>query len=124
MQTLFGRMDSSFPVEVFKSLDIFDISALISKAALLVSTSLHCRIIAFSCYTPRVTLSMEFKHEQFFHMWDLGVDASASDINRSVHEALLPSSADIFRANTDRGVAKFMKAFHVWGSKLAEQWGH
>lgn len=118
--------NGSIDVDVFEGLNIWDISALISKSSLVVSTSLHCRIIAFSCNVPRVTLGDIPKVKQFISMWDSGMQhqyAPADDIGLSAREALLPNSTNIFRTNAKRAVARYTEAFHGWASKLGEQWG-
>lgn len=61
------------PIEVFEELNIFRICAVISEAALLVSTSLHARIVALNYHVPRVTFSARpevSKHAFFVHHWD------------------------------------------------------
>jgi len=67
------------PIAVFEELDIFSICAVISEAALLVSTSLHTRIVALNYHVPRVTFSARpevSKHSFFVQHWD---DLYASD---------------------------------------------
>ena len=62
-------------VLVYEDLHIFGICALIAEAALLVASSLHCRIIAVNYHVPRVTIGVFPsrswpKYRQFIHYWD------------------------------------------------------
>jgi hypothetical protein len=62
-------------VLVYEALHIFGICALIAEAALLVASSLHCRIIAVNYHVPRVTMDVFPSHSwpkyrQFIHYWD------------------------------------------------------
>ena len=62
-------------VLVYEALHIFGICALIAEAALLVASSLHCRIIAVNYHVPRVTIDVFPSHSwpkyrQFIHYWD------------------------------------------------------
>lgn len=61
------------PVVIFEELDIFCICALIAESALLLSTSLHARIVALNYQVPRVTFSARpevSKHSFFAYHWD------------------------------------------------------
>ena len=72
---------SDIPIVVFEELNIFCICAVIAEAALLMSTSLHARIVALNYHVPRVTFSAKpevSKHSFFVHHWD--------DLYASEHE--------------------------------------
>ena len=86
------------PIAVFEELDIFSICAVISEAALLVSTSLHTRIVALNYHVPRVTFSARpevSKHSFFVQHWD---DLYASDDALKARRARVscPPCADRF----------------------------
>jgi hypothetical protein len=87
------------PIAVFEELNIFRICAVISEAALLVSTSLHTRIVALNYHVPRVTFSARpevSKHSFFVQHWD---DLYASDDALKTRRARVacPKCAERFR---------------------------
>merc|ERR1712194_622857 len=87
------------PIAVFEELNIFRICAVISEAALLVSTSLHTRIVALNYHVPRVTFSARpevSKHSFFVQHWD---DLYASDDTLKTRRAQVscPKCAERFR---------------------------
>ncbi|CAK0832731.1 unnamed protein product [Prorocentrum cordatum] len=134
MKSRLEKTDSSIAVTVFDGLNIWDISALISRATLLISTSLHCRIIAFSFYVPRVTVVLGpngtqvggNKHFAFMRDWDgdwdYSNDAADARIGLSIQEALRPSSKVVFDNNTRRGVGIYENVFKTWADSLHKHW--
>ncbi|CAK0828143.1 unnamed protein product [Prorocentrum cordatum] len=133
LKSRFNKADSSIAVTVFEGLNIWDISALISRAKLLISTSLHCRIVAFSFYVPRVTLVWgpggtigNSKLFEFMKLWDgdwnHSHDATDARIGLSIQEALRPSSKIVFDSSTRRSVSLYENVFKTWADSLHKRW--
>ena len=70
MQASITAKFSDVRTRVFEELKIFKITALISKAKALVSTSLHTRIIATAYHVRRLTLHPSRKHMGWIDNWD------------------------------------------------------
>lgn len=71
---IFGNL-STDRVHFFDSLNLWDICNVISKAKLVIGTSLHVRILSQQFLRPRVTLYKSnepdsFKHKAFIEHWD------------------------------------------------------
>ena len=88
---------------VMPDLDVWKIVALISRATLMVSSSLHTRIIAFAYQVPRVTLDCSHKQIAFIEYYDKSVfnisRASSHDetMKHVAITALSPENLKIFQ---------------------------
>mmetsp|Transcript_10250 Transcript_10250/g.35542 ORF Transcript_10250/g.35542 Transcript_10250/m.35542 type:complete len:571 (+) Transcript_10250:119-1831(+) len=60
-------------VDVFSDLNVWSITALIARAGLVLSTSLHVRIAAFAFARPRLAIVASRKYRRFVDLWDRGV---------------------------------------------------
>lgn len=119
--------------EFMENLNIWMISALISQATLLVSTSLHTRIVAYAFQVPRFTLLPGGKQRQFIDT----IDTAAPEIRvslspRSDKEVqkgsnyiidTMKNNAEAFKnkAHYDTTMKKYMnKVLHPMASLLIE----
>ena len=114
---------SSVPVEVFSGLNIWDICALISRAEVLVASSLHCRIVAFAYSVPRIAFPVD-KVVSFIRLWDSQVaDISMSPISQigsAISQALQGNNAGRFHDKTmaRRAVQLYLSSFKLWARML------
>ena len=115
--------NSSVPVEVFSGLNIWDICALISRAEVLVASSLHCRIVAFAYSVPRIAFPVD-KVVSFIRLWDSQVaDISMSPISQigsAISQALQGNNAGRFHDKTmaRRAVQLYLSSFKLWARML------
>jgi hypothetical protein len=58
------------PSIVYEGLNVWKVVALISRSEALISTSLHCRIMAFIFFRPRFTFCTGGKHQNFVTNYD------------------------------------------------------
>ena len=70
---LLSEADPMVTVQVFQDINIWSIAALIANAELVISTSLHVRIVAFAYAVPRMyntAFKGTRKYEYFVNNWD------------------------------------------------------
>jgi len=74
---LIAEVDPRLTVQVFRELNVWAVSALISRAELVLSTSLHARIVAFAYARPRLALEASPKYARFVELWNRDLPAFA-----------------------------------------------
>ena len=106
--------------------NIWGVVAVVREARVVLSTSLHVRIMAFIYNRPRFTICSTGKHFSFVELWDLqdtfpclGFTAFAS-VPPLVQKAL--ATSDVASAATqpaiDRAIAQYLEGFDKWSKLL------
>ena len=85
-----GETIKGTPVHYFDELNIWRICALISRASMVVSSSLHVRIVSWSFSRPRATIFTAFKHNALINSWDHGLLPNLS-LRGSPRPSAMPS---------------------------------
>ncbi|CAE7242842.1 PPT1 [Symbiodinium natans] len=96
--------NASLNVKVFRGLNIWKICGIISKAMVVVATSLHCRIVSFAFSVPRISWRGSPKVDLFIDLWDKDVQevsyTNGSDVRSVVALALSGSIVARFKNQT------------------------
>jgi len=105
------------PALIFHSLHVFRIVALISRASLVLSTSLHVRIMAFIHRRPRMTVCTGGKHEAFVAYWDASDSSPCHlDMQNWTHysQVALAASENFTESAVDRTIQEYLNFFDGW----------
>ena len=116
-----GERIKGTPVHYFDELNIWRICALISRASMVVSSSLHVRIVSFSFSRPRATIFTAFKHNAFINSWDHGLlpNLSLRGLSKAISNALTVMNHQYQDQNTTEKVLDlYEKSFLSWAAKL------
>jgi hypothetical protein len=110
------------PYVIFEQEHVWKIVALISHAELVISTSLHVRIMAFVFHKPRAILKSESKHRAFLKLWEaypFNVTCNKPD------QELVNYVSSVFDASMDstvtaagRAIELYIKGFSTWSKLL------
>lgn len=111
------------PSILFYEENVWSIVALISRAAAVLSTSLHVRIMAFIHKLPRVMLCSEPKHRLFVSFWE-ATDASpclpfttVSNVWPTLERSLKTPTLETERA-IQKATQSYLEGFAQWSSLL------
>ena len=85
-----GERIKGTPVHYFDELNIWRICALISRASMVVSSSLHVRIGSLSFSRPSASIFIAFKHKAFINSWVHGLlpHLSLPGLSKAISTAL------------------------------------
>ena len=118
------------PSIVYKGTNVLKVVALISQSQVLISTSLHCRIIAFIFFKPRFTWCRGGKHENFITKWDskdaAGCMTSGTDIWTVLSDYYGPHpkvTQEKTKEQYERVVNKYLMGFDSWSTRLRKKYG-
>ena len=117
------------PSIVYEGLNVWKVVALISRSEALISTSLHCRIMAFIFFRPRFTWCTEPKHKHFIETYDskdsMGCMAPATDIWPTLSD-YYGSNPKITQEMTEETynwvVRKYLRVFDSWSAILRKNY--
>lgn len=121
-QNIAGLMNVS--TIIFEDDHVWKTVALISRAKLVISTSLHVRIMAFIHNRPRLTICSSHKHNAFIHLWD-APDSPRCISKDSTHwllfakEAML-ASQKLTQRFVNLTVATYLDTFDTWSALLRD----
>jgi hypothetical protein len=104
---------------------VWSIVALVSRAAAIVGTSLHVRIMSFIHARPRVTICTDVKHRDFVNMWE-ATDALPCVEPLTVKgtgllapvKQVLQTSPQLTQEAVDRAISMYLQGFETWSSLL------
>ena len=116
-----GERTKGTPVHYFDEPNIWRICTLISRASMVVSSSLHVRIVSWSFSRPRSTIFTACKHNAFIHSWDhrLLPNLSLSGLSKAISNALTVMNNQCPDQNTTEKVLDlYEKSFLSWAAKL------
>ena len=105
------------PALIFHSLHVFRIVALISRASLVLSTSLHVRIMAFIHRRPRMTVCTGSKQKDFVASWDASDSSPCHlDMQNWTHysQLALAASENFTESAVNRAVREYLNFFDGW----------
>ena len=118
------------PSIVYEATNVWKVVALISRSQVLISTSLHCRIIAFIFFRPRITWCRGGKHENFISKWDskdaAGCMTSGTDIWPVLSDYYGPDpkiTQEKTKEKYERVVNKYLMGFDSWSTILRKKYG-
>jgi len=118
------------PSIVYEGANVWKVVAIISRSQALISTSLHCRIMAFIFFKPRFTWCTEAKHRNFISKWDSsdapGCMASGTDVWPVLSDYYGPDpkiTQEMTKETYDRVVNKYLMAFDSWSTILRKKYG-
>ena len=119
------------PSIVYEGTNVWKVVALISRSQVLISTSLHCRIIAFIFFRPRFTWCRGGKHENFISKWDskdaAGCMTSGTDIWPVLSDYYGPDpkiTQEKTKEKYERVVNKYLMGFDSWSTILRKKYGN
>lgn len=110
------------PYVIFEQEHVWKIVALISHAELVISTSLHVRIMAFLFHKPRALIKSESKHLAFLKLWEAhpfnvpcnNPDQELVDYVSSVFDASMDSTVTA----AGRAIHLYIRGFSTWSKLL------
>lgn len=117
------------PSIIYEGKNVWKVVALISRSEALISTSLHCRIMAFIFFRPRFTYCTGPKHKNFIENYDskdsMGCMASATDIWPTLSD-YYGSNPKITQEMTEEtynwAVRKYLRVFDSWSAILRKKY--
>jgi len=117
------------PSIVYKAENVWKVVALISRSEALISTSLHCRIMAFIFFRPRVTWCSEGKHRNFINRWDskdsppcVSITSEVWPILKDYYGSNPKITQEMTKEMYEAVIKKYLRVFDSWSAILRKKY--